>query len=229
MDMLEEKLETLSRKLGHRFARPELLRAAITHRSRGAMHNERLEFLGDSILNFTIAAELYHRFPKAREGDLTRMRALLVRGETLAQIARDLSLGDYLHLGLGERKSGGQQRQSILADALEAIIGALYLEGGLPLCRARLMDWYESRLEGLTPGTSQKDAKTRLQEYLQSKKQALPEYHIVDVSGDPHNPTFKVQCTIGLLGKSVFGVANSRRKAEQVAAENALEILNGKT
>lgn len=228
--MLDDKLEALSRKLGYRFTRPELLRSAITHRSRGGMHNERLEFLGDSILNFTIAAELYHRFPKAREGDLTRMRALLVRGVTLAEIARDLSLGEYLHLGLGERKSGGQQRESILADALEAIIGALYLEGGLPLCRARLMEWYESRLDSLTPGASQKDAKTRLQEYLQGKKQALPEYQIVDVSGDPHNPTFKVQCTTSVLEKSVYGVANSRRKAEQAAAENALEILNhGKT
>lgn len=224
--MLDDKLEALSRTLGHRFNRPDLLRSAITHRSRGGMHNERLEFLGDSILNFTIAAELYHRFPKAREGDLTRMRALLVRGETLAQIARDLSLGEYLHLGLGERKSGGQQRESILADALEAIIGALYLEGGLPLCRARIMAWFESRLDGLTPGTSQKDAKTRLQEYLQSKKQALPEYQIVDVSGDPHNPIFKVQCTISILNKPVFGMANSRRKAEQAAADQALEILD---
>lgn len=228
--MQEEKFEALSRKLGHRFARTELLRAAITHRSRGGMHNERLEFLGDSILNFTIADELYHRFPKSREGDLTRMRAVLVRGETLAQIARDLALGDYLHLGLGERKSGGQQRESILADALEAIIGALYLEGGLTLCRARILAWYESRLEGLTPSASQKDAKTKLQEYLQAKHLTLPEYHIVDVSGDPHNPTFKVHCMVSMLDKPVQGVANSRRKAEQAAAENTLEILNhGKT
>lgn len=225
--MQEEKLEALSRKLGHHFSRTELLRAALTHRSRGGVHNERLEFLGDSILNFTIAAELYHRFPNSREGDLTRMRALLVRGETLAQIARDLSLGEYLNLGIGERKSGGQQRASILGDALEAIIGALYLEGGLPLCRARIMDWFESRLENLTtPGISQKDAKTRLQEYLQAKKMPLPEYHIVEVYGDPHNPTFKVQCMASVLEKPVYGLSNSRRKAEQAAAENALEILN---
>jgi len=224
--MLDEKLESLSQKLGHRFTHPDLLRSAITHRSRGRMHNERLEFLGDSILNFTIASELYHRFPKAREGDLTRMRALLVRGETLAQIARDLSLGEYLHLGLGERKSGGQQRESILADALEAIIGALYLEGGFPLCHSRILVWFESRLENLTPGTSQKDAKTRLQEYLQSKREALPEYQIVEVSGDAHNPLFKVQCVVRILNKPVFGIANSRRKAEQAAADQALEILN---
>lgn len=224
--MLEEKLFALSKKLGHQFSKPELLRAAVTHRSRGGIHNERLEFLGDSVLNFTVASELYHRFPKAREGDLTRMRAHLVRGETLAEIARDLSLGDYLNLGMGEQRSGGHQRSSILADALEAIIGALYLEGGLLLCRSRILEWYADRLNNLTTGISEKDAKTRLQEYLQSKHLPLPEYHIVEVIGDPHDPTFKIQCDVSILNKPIFGMANNRRKAEQQAAELALELIH---
>lgn len=224
--MSEDKLQALARKIGHRFINTELLRAAITHRSRGSFHNERLEFLGDAILNFIIAQELYDRFPKAEEGELTRLRAKLVRGETLADIARDLSLGEYLQLGPGELKSGGMQRDSILADALEAIIGALFLEGDLALAKSRLMVWFETRLNALNLHETQKDAKTRLQEYLQAKHLALPEYQIIETEGDPHHPIFKVECRIPQLHKSVYGVGNTRRKAEQAAAEAILESLN---
>lgn len=223
--MTEEKLQSLARKLGYDFKNPELLRAAITHRSRGSTHNERLEFLGDSILNFLVAEELYHRFSKAKEGDLTRMRAKLVRGETLAGIARDLALGEYIQLGLGELKSGGKERDSILADALEAVIGALYLEGGLNLCRSKILAWLDSRLTALTLETAEKDAKTRLQEFLQARHMPLPEYRIAEISGDAHHPIFKVECTVHQLQKTIMGQGNSRRKAEQAAAEAALEIL----
>lgn len=221
----EDKQNELIRRLGYSFTNLALLRSAITHRSTGGMHNERLEFLGDSLLNFTIASELYHRFPKAREGELTRMRARLVRGETLAEIARDLSIGDYLELGAGEKKSGGQKRDSILADALEAIIGALYLDGGVEICRERILTWYESRLDHLTVDKTEKDAKTRLQEYLQAKRLPLPEYKVMRIEGDPHSPTFKIECKVSLLDKPTIGMAQSRRKAEQIAAENALLTL----
>jgi ribonuclease III len=226
--MIEEKLPILMRKLGYKFVNLDLLRSAITHRSRGGTHNERLEFLGDSILNFTIAAELYRRFPKAREGDLTRMRALMVRGETLSLIAREFSLGEYLHLGLGEQKSGGSQRDSILADAVEAIIGAMFLDGGLEICQKRILEWFDARLQLLSPGGSEKDAKTKLQEFLQAKHLALPDYRIVETTGDPHDPTFKVECVSDVLEKPIYGTANTRRKAEQAAAEAALEFLKSK-
>lgn len=223
--MLEEKIEQLTKQLGYVFNDPNLLRAALTHRSRGGVHNERLEFLGDAILSFSIAAELYKRFPKAREGDLTRMRALLVRGETLAEIARELLIGDNLNLGLGERKTGGHRRGSILADALEAIIGAIYLDAGVEACRNCILNWYDKRLDALTLTTPQKDAKTRLQEYLQAHRLPLPEYGILTIEGDPHDPIFKVECRINKLPAPVEGVANNRRRAEQAAAEAALMAL----
>lgn len=223
----EDKLIQLSKRLGYSFANSPLLRSAVTHRSTGGAHNERLEFLGDSLLNFTIAADLYHRFPKAREGELTRMRARLVREETLAEIARDLQLGDYLQLGPGEKKSGGYQRDSILADALEAIIGALFLDAGVMVCQERICAWYESRLTQLVPEASEKDAKTQLQEYLQAKRLPLPEYLVVAIEGDPHDPTFRIQCSVSLLEVPIVGMANSRRKAEQIAAELTLKKLKG--
>ncbi len=219
----EEKAERLSRKLGHTFADVKLLRSAITHRSSSTTNNERLEFLGDSILNFIIAAELYARFPRAREGDLTRMRAVLVKGETVAEISRELGLGEYLSLGAGEQRSGGHQRESILSDALEAVIGALYLDSNVEVCRDRIIAWYESRLNALVPGSSQKDAKTRLQEHLQSRHLPLPEYCIMETMGNAHSPIFKIKCIIAALHISVEGVANSRKKAEQNAAEAALK------
>lgn len=223
--MMNDKFLPLIHKLGHSFKNPDLLHSALTHRSRGAAHNERLEFLGDALLNFTIAAELYHRFPKAREGDLTRMRALLVRGETLSEIARSLQLGDYLNLGVGEKKSGGHARDSILADALEACVGAIYLDGGLDVCVQCILSWFVERLESLRLKTPQKDAKTRLQEYLQARRLPLPVYKILSIEGDPHEPLFKMQCNISNLDKPFFGLANTRRKAEQAAAEAALQVL----
>jgi ribonuclease-3 len=223
--MLEEKLQQLSRKLGYSFKSKELLQAALTHRSKGGAHNERLEYLGDSLLNFTIAAELFQRFPKVREGDLTRMRAFLVRGETLAYVARDLSLGDYLNLGIGEQKSGGHMRDSILADAVEAIIGAIYLDSGVEAARSRILDWYLSRLDALVLKGPQKDAKTRLQEYCQARRLPLPHYQVMMIEGDAHEPIFKIQCVVVTLSEPYWGVANNRRKAEQAAAEAALKVL----
>jgi ribonuclease-3 len=220
-----DKIEKLTRKLNYAFSDIKLLRAAITHRSTGETNNERLEFLGDSVLNFVIAAELYNRFPKAKEGDLTRLRAHLVRGETVAEIARDLGIGEYLSLGIGEQKSGGYKRESILSDAMEAIIGAIYLDSNLDSCRTRILTWYDSRLNALIPGASEKDAKTQLQEYCQARHCPLPEYHVLEISGDPHEPTFRVECRVSLLKIFTIGVANSRRKAEQNAADAALEKL----
>jgi ribonuclease-3 len=220
-----EKTEHLAKKLNHAFSDINLLNAAITHRSSSEINNERLEFLGDSILNFVVAAELYVRFPKAHEGDLTRLRALLVRGETVAEVAREFGVGEYLSLGIGERKSGGHQRESILADALEAIIGAIYLDSSLEACRSCVLRWYESRFNALVPGASQKDAKTRLQEYLQARHMPLPEYKVLQVGGDAHSPIFEVHCIFALLEGPFVGVANTRRKAEQNAADLALKAL----
>lgn len=220
-----EKTQRLAEKLNYAFSDLKLLRAAMTHRSSGTTNNERLEFLGDSILNFVVAAELYARFPKAREGDLTRLRALLVRGETVAEVAREFGIGEYLSLGIGERKSGGNQRESILADALEAIIGAIYLDSNLEVCRTCILRWYEARFNALVPGVSQKDAKTRLQEYVQARHVPLPEYHVLKMSGDAHNPVFEIECTFSLLKGPFIGIASTRRKAEQNAADAALKAL----
>ena len=220
-----EKAEQLSKKLNHAFSDIQLLQAAITHRSSSETNNERLEFLGDAILNVVVAAELYVRFPKAQEGDLTRLRALLVRGETVAEVAREFGLGEYLSLGIGERKSGGHQRTSILADALEAIIGAIYLDSSLEVCRLCVLRWYESRLNALLPGTSQKDAKTQLQEYMQARHVPLPAYQVVQMGGDPHRPIFEVHCVLTLLKGPFIGIASTRRKAEQNAADLALKAL----
>jgi ribonuclease-3 len=222
----EDKVLQLSRHLGYSFRDLTLLKTAITHRSSGDPHNERLEFLGDSILNFVMASELFKRFPTAREGELTRLRALLVRGETAAEVARELGLGASLNLGIGELKSGGFQRASILADALEAIIGAIYLDGSLEHCRTCLLRWYGNRLNQLVPGMSEKDAKTKLQEYLQSAQLDLPVYTVLEISGGAHHPVFKVACQSALLETPCIGVANSRKKAEQNAAEAVLKAIH---
>jgi len=220
-----KNLPRLCRTLGYSFNDMGLLIQALTHRSASNQHNERLEFLGDSILSIVISDALYHQFPKATEGDLSRMRATLVRGDTLAVIAKEFKLGDYLTLGPGELKSGGFRRESILADAVEAIIGAIYLDADLDTCRGLLLSWYKERLAGIQPGISQKDAKTTLQEYLQGLKKPLPEYHVVAVEGEAHDQTFTVECRIADLPQSVVGVGSSRRKAEQVAATQVLELL----
>ncbi|MCL1068791.1 ribonuclease III [Shewanella olleyana] len=221
-----KNLPRLCRTLGYEFTNVDLLTQALTHRSAASKHNERLEFLGDSILSIIISDALYHQFPKVTEGDLSRMRSTLVKGETLTVIAKEFKLGDYLYLGPGELKSGGFRRESILADAVEAIIGAIYLDADIETCRTLLLTWYKQRLAEIKPGINQKDPKTILQEYLQGYKKPLPEYQVVDVKGDAHNQTFTVECRISEIDKVVTGVSTSRRKAEQLAAAQVLELIN---
>ena len=204
-------LARLERKLGYEFSDRSRLELALTHRSCGSRNNERLEFLGDSIVNFAIAEALYERFPKAREGQLSRLRARMVRGVTLAELGREFELGDFLRLGSGELKSGGFRRESILADAVEAIIGAIYLDAGMDILSAS--------------DQQNKDPKTRLQEYLQARQNSLPKYQVVNIAGDAHDQVFSVMCELEGLGKSTQGEGSSRRGAEQQAARNALQLL----
>ncbi|MDE1460437.1 ribonuclease III [Spartinivicinus poritis] len=217
--------QSLFRKLGYSFEDESLLLLALTHRSYAGGNNERLEFLGDSIVNFIIAEALYQQFPQAKEGQLSRLRAKLVRGATLAKIAKEFGLGDYLRLGSGELKSGGFRRESILADALEALIGAIYLDNGLDTCRERVLAWFAPRLEKLSLDDTQKDPKTRLQEYLQAKQLALPVYEVVDIKGDAHDQTFTIECVVAGLAEKTKGIGSSRRGAEQEAARHALQQL----
>jgi ribonuclease-3 len=191
------------------------------------VHNERLEFLGDAVLSFVVSAELYQRFPNVDEGSLSRLRSSLVKGEALAVLARRMELGDYLNLGSGELKSGGFRRESILADALEAIIGAVYLDGGVEAARQFVLGLYGERLDQATPITHLKDPKTRLQEYLQARRRALPDYEVISMSGDDHDQTFVVRCVAEGLATPTEGIGNTRRKAEQAAAEEALTRLQG--
>lgn len=225
-------LGRLENKLGYHFKDPDLLRQALSHRSVGSSHYERLEFLGDSILGFIIADELFHRFPKASEGQMTRLRANLVRGKTLAQLSQQLSLGDYLLLGSGELKSGGFRRESILADALEAILGGIYLESGIDVCRERLLCWYGELLSEANPEHITKDAKTRLQEKMQAEKLPLPEYRTLRVMGKDHEQQFEIQCICvdhqATITCETTAIASSRRKAEKLAAEKALKLLSEK-
>ncbi len=212
--------------LGHRFSDEGLLRQALTHRSSGAKHNERLEFLGDAVLDLVISEYLYARFRTANEGDLSRSRAQLVRQNTLASIARKLTLTQYLRLGRGETKTGGADRDSMLADTLEAIIGAIYLDAGLPDTRACVMRWFADSLTEIQAEKKEyKDPKTRLQEFVQARGQDLPQYEIVDVSGEPHKQSFTIRCSVPGLRRTVQGTASSRRKAEQLAAAQALQLL----
>lgn len=215
----------LAKKLGHDFSDKTLFLTALTHRSFSATHNERLEFLGDGVLNFAIAAALFERFPELPEGDLSRLRANLVRQETLHQLALSLDLGKLLRLGEGEMKSGGSQRPSILADALEALFGAVYLDAGFEKVRAVIGALYASLLDDLKPGQAQKDAKTRLQEWLQGRKKALPRYQLLSASGAAHEQRFEVSCEIDIPPLRTIGHGSSRRIAEQVAADNALKAL----
>ncbi|MCJ2376007.1 ribonuclease III [Vibrio sp. ZSDZ34] len=222
---MNSPIEKLEKKLGYQFQDSQLLNLALTHRSANGKHNERLEFLGDSILSFVIADDLYHRFPSINEGDMSRMRATLVRGHTLAELGREFELGDYLKLGPGELKSGGFRRDSILADAVEAIIGSVYLDSDVEVVRKVVLSWYASRLEAIEPGVSQKDPKTRLQEYLQGRRKPLPVYTVTTIKGEAHNQEFTVACEVAGMDKPVIGRGTSRRKAEQAAAEIALEKL----
>lgn len=211
---------------GYRFEDPGLLRQALTHRSAGNPHNERLEFLGDSLLNLIVAEQLYLRWPRADEGAMTRARAELVRESTLARIARELEVGDQLTLGPGEMKSGGHRRDSILADAVEAVIAACYLDSGFRACRALVLQWYEPLLEALPPlHQVGKDAKTRLQEWLQARQLPRPSYELLADTGDEHDKTFLVACMLEQPALSAEGSGSSRRAAEQRAAEAILEQL----
>ena len=211
---------------GHAFADGGLLTQALSHRSAGAPHNERLEFLGDALLNLIVAEQLYLRWPKADEGAMTRARAELVRESALAGVARTLDLGSRLILGPGEMKTGGHRRDSILADALEAMIAALYLDGGFDSCRNVVLPWFEPLLSALPPlHQVGKDAKTRLQEWLQARQLPLPAYALVEQSGDDHDKRFRVTCTLGDPPLASEGNGTSRRAAEQAAAEDMLAQL----
>jgi len=218
--------DVLCKKLGLEFADPELFVAALTHRSASSENNERLEFLGDSILGFVIAQQLYDTFPHSSEGVLSRLRASLVNQETLAELARKFQIGEYLRLGSGELKSGGYRRDSILSDALEAIMGALLKDQGIHTCQQFIIRLFEEKLQALSLDSWQKDPKTQLQELMQSKKLELPEYTLVSMSGLAHEQLFSVKCTTSLMNESSIGTGVSRKKAEQSAAEQMLELLN---
>lgn len=213
------------RRLGYEPRDRELFAAALTHRSASGPNNERLEFLGDAVLNLAIAERLYLEFPDASEGDLSRLRARIVSGEPLAEVAAELDLGEALQMGSGEVKSGGFRRQSILADALEAVFGALYLDGGLEAARSVIQQLFESRIAALPAPESLKDAKTRLQELLQARGFALPLYQVERVDGEPHAQTFSVTCEVPALGRRARGSGSSRRRAEQEAAERVLQEI----
>jgi len=226
MKIKEEELKRLEKRIGYQFSDFSLLKQALTHRSALGSHNERLEFLGDSILSFVISTDLYKRFPKVNEGDLSRMRATLVCGKMLSEVGRGFVLSDCLILGPGELKSGGFRRDSIIADGVEAIIGAVFLDSDIDTVNKLVLSWFDSRLKSIQPGISQKDPKTRLQEHLQSRKQALPVYEVIDVKGEAHNQQFTMSCSISGIDP-VQGKGTSRRKAEQVAAQAMLTALLG--
>lgn len=219
--------KAVERRLAYEFRDAALLRQALTHRSHGAPHNERLEFLGDGLLNFVVARLLYEQFSKLPEGDLSRLRASLVNQQTLSELATSLCLGDHLLLGEGELKSGGFRRPSILADAFEAIIGAVFLDGGFDSAASVLAGLYRPLLEKADPASLGKDPKTRLQEYLQARRLALPQYSIVEVSGEAHDQRFRVECAIPELEVASLGEGPSRRAAEQEAARTAYELASG--
>ena len=221
-----DRYARLSQRLGYQFSNVELLQQALTHRSAAKQHNERLEFLGDAVLGMVVAQALFKRFPTVPEGKLTRMRSTLVKGDTLAELGREADVGELLKLGPGELKSGGHRRSSIIADAMEAILGAIYLEAGLDTTAEVILRLWQSRIDKLDPNEHPKDAKPRLQEFLQSRKLPLPVYEVVDISGKDHDQTFVVHCQIESLGKPMKGTGTSRRKAEQQAARNALEKLD---
>lgn len=221
----------LQTRLGYEFHDSALLNKALTHRSHSSAHNERLEFLGDSVLNCLVASLLYERYPDMDEGGLSRLRSNLVKQQTLHEIAQQLQLSSLLRLGEGELKSGGSRRPSILADAVEALLGAIFLDGGFDAVYEVIRALYIPILDSVDPKALGKDAKTLLQEYLQGRRIALPQYHVVATHGAPHNQEFEVECLIPKLEIQVFGNGSSRRTAEQVAAQlalNAVQAIQGK-
>jgi ribonuclease-3 len=211
--------------LNYHFQKPVYLKQALTHCSVGSENYERFEFLGDSILSFVIANELFKKFPCQSEGHLSRLRSFLVRGDMLAEIAKELELGDYLFLGQGELKSGGFRRASILADALEAVFAAVFLDGGITASQDVILHLFRSRLEDPNLNDCLKDAKTQLQEYLQAEKYALPEYNLTKVEGDEHEQVFYITCTVDGVKHITHGNGPNRRKAEQLAARSMLDQL----
>lgn len=224
--MSGSELYDLQSRLGYFFKDITYLESALTHRSVGPSHNERLEFLGDSIVNFVVAEALFRRYVDAREGKLTRMRAALVRGQSLGELARRLQLGETIRLGSGEKKSGGRRRESILADAMEAVIGAIFLDGGMVACQTCISYWIEPELAAVNPNQVHKDPKTSLQEWLQREKHDLPIYRVFEVSGPAHEQTFQVEVQVNGLDSSSVGAGGTRREAEQAAAADALDRLS---
>lgn len=218
--------QRLCQAIQYNFYNVKLLKEALTHCSVGENNNERLEFLGDSVLNCVITQELFRRFSNFSEGELTRLRAWLVKGDTLAEIAAELHLGDYLHLGQGELKSGGFRRASILADALEAIIGAVFIDSGFESAQNVVCSLFETRLQSPDLKENLKDSKTLLQEFVQARGMSLPKYTLVQVLGEEHDQSFEVACTVlGDDTKNTKGLGSNRRKAEQNAAKAMLLIL----
>jgi ribonuclease-3 len=218
-------LQRLCRRLDYEFKNIAHLKQALTHSSAGAVNYERLEFLGDAILSFVIANALYEKFPQKSEGELSRLRSYLVKGETLTEIALEINLGDYLYLGQGELKTGGFRRASTLADSLEAVFGAVFLDGDIRACQNLILALFHTRLEDENLTNTLKDAKTRLQEYLQSKKYPLPNYSLTKIDGEEHDQTFYITCTIPTMELIAQGNGPSRRKAEQRAARQLLKQL----
>jgi len=211
--------------IGYEFLDVSLLELALSHRSVGKLNNERLEFLGDALLGMVISEALYQKFPAMREGELSRLRSQLVRGETLAELVREMQLCDYIQLGGGELKSGGHRRVSIQADVAEAILGAIYLDSGFEACKNTVLSWFASRLQNLSGKAVKKDPKTHLQEYMQERGKALPSYALASEMGDDHARKYKVECRLDNESTVFFGVATSKRNAEKEAAANALRFL----
>lgn len=225
MSLRQSEVDKLSRAIDIEFTSQDLLARALTHRSRGQENYERLEFLGDSVLGFVVAENLYHRFPGIPEGKLSRMRSYVVRKETLAEVARMLALQEYMQLGEGELKSGGFNRDSILSDCLEAIIGAVYLDRGFDTVKRFIENHFEEVLGSITVDTVYKDSKSRLQEYLQQRGEPVPSYDITSIQGEPHDQVFEVTCSVSMSDEPYTGVGSSRRSAEQRAAKQALDSL----
>jgi len=223
--MDKKNIQSLEKILNYNFNDKNLLELALTHRSFQGKNNERLEFLGDSILNFIIAELLFKKFNALPEGDLSRLRSQLVKSATLSEIGILLNLGDYLILGEGELKSSGWRRPSILADSVEAIIGAVFIDGGIKASHNLIINWFKDRIDSINPNDIEKDSKSLLQELLQAKKIPLPDYNVISIEGEAHCQYFKVSCTIPKLGVTIEGEGSSRKIAEQGAAEEMLKKL----
>lgn len=222
-------LDKLQQLLNHKFSDPDLVRLALTHRSANKLNNERLEFLGDSLLGYIVAEILFEIFPQANEGELSRLRAMLVNKTTLAEIAREIDLKNFIQLGSGEKKSGGDNRDSILADAIEALIAAIYLDGGINSCKSLIKDWIADRIATESVVEQQKDAKTKLQEMMQAQGLSLPFYSVLEISGEAHEQNFLVECRVDVMTEPQKGTGSSKRNAEQQAANVMLTKLKALT